>query len=118
MTLAEINGGIVENPWFMAFLGWVIYNLWLLQRDQKKFDKDGNGYSLAEVSKYVKYNSISIMISFLLIFVGVPYANEIWYLITPEGTEFLQIAYFGVGAMSIVVQIGLKWLNNKARGNE
>lgn len=52
--------------WGMGLAGWVLYNLFLLQKEAKIFDLNQNGLELHEVGKYLNMNWLSIVTSLAL----------------------------------------------------
>ena len=98
---------LIANPYFMAYVGWFLYNLYLLIKDQKEFDQNNNGYGLAELGKWFRYHWVSILFSATLVLVCVPYTSFLWGLKWPD-LEFVSIGYYLLGFASIPVQILIK----------
>ena len=94
--------------WAFGYLGWVIYNIYLLNKAGKEFDIDQDGYSFDEVGNYLKKNSIGILLSFLLVIVGVIGMPWLWSMFTDK--EWHPLVYFLSGFMAI----GLQKLMEKA----
>ena len=106
----------LENPWVLAMLGWVLYNVGKLMVDQKKYDTDENGLSLSEVGKYVKFNWIGMVFSLLLLVFVIPYTHNLWQWgmdLWGKDWEFTNLAYGLIGILMIGLQIGVKYINNK-----
>jgi len=96
---------IINPPmyaWVFGYLGWIIYNIHLLNKAEKEFDIDQDGYSIDEVKKYLKKNSVGILLSFLLVIVGVVGMPWLWLLFTEK--DFHPMVYFLAGFMAIGLQ--------------
>ena len=107
---------ILENPWFLAMLGWVIYNVGKLFIDQKKYDTDNNGLGLSEVGAYFRFNWIGMLFSLLLLPLVVPYTHNIWHWSVEAAGydwEFTKLAYGLIGFLMIGLQLLVKYIKDK-----
>lgn len=105
--IQEVQQAISHSPvlpWFYGYLGWLIYNLYLLNKAEAQFDVDQDGYSVEEVKRYLKKKSIAIILSFLLVIVGVVGMPLLWVWLAPDGMEFHISAYFLAGGMAVLLQ--------------
>lgn len=107
--------GLFENHWFLALSGWVAYNLFLMLKEQRIFDKNKDGYDWREITAFLKYHNISLLLSFTLIPTGVVFAEDIWTWVMDK--PFTELAYFGVGCLSILFQAFVKYLTKRFNGN-
>ena len=100
------------NPWVLALYGWVGYQLFVLMRNKKTFDKDKSGYlSIMEIDYYLRVEALPIIFSIWLIPVGVLFAPEIWAWtmdLAGKDWEFTKAVYVLMGALSAIVQWGVK----------
>lgn len=111
MIMEQITSEIIipNLAWAFGVLGWIIYNLYLLDESSKEFDKDEDGLSGSEVKKYLKKTWVGILMSFLLIPVGVISMPMLWNWFAPD-KGFHISAYFLVGLMAIGLQRLIKKL--------
>ena len=106
----------LENPWVLAILGWLLYNVGKLMVDQKKYDLDNNGISLKELGKYLRFNLIGMIFSLLLLVFVLPYTHNIWHWgmdLWGKDWEFTKLAYGLIGVLMIGIQIGVKYIKDK-----
>ncbi len=90
--------------WVFGYIGWVIYNLYILNKVSKEYDKNQDGYDKKELGKYFKKNAIPVTISFLLVIVGVIGMPLLWAWLGKEGVPFHVSAYFGAGFLAVGLQ--------------
>jgi len=103
---------IFMNPWVLAFYGWLVYQVILLWKNQKIFDKNDDGYSWDEIKHFLKKHAVGMLLSFMLIPLMVPFAKTFWgWGMQYSGLDwpFSDVAYTGVGALVIILQ----WLLSK-----
>lgn len=106
----------LENPWFLAMLGWVIYNLGKLWVDQKKYDLNNDGLGLSEVGMYIKFNWVGGLLSLLLLPFLLPYTHDIWnfaFGLFKKDVEFINLGYGLISFVMIGIQVGVKYVKNK-----
>lgn len=110
MLFLNILVDTVENidtpfvAWIFGYVGWLIYNLYLLNKHSKEYDVNQDGYDKYELWRYVKKNAIGISISFLLVIVGVIGMPLLWDWFAKEGVPFHVSAYFLAGFLAIGLQ--------------
>lgn len=105
------------SPWFLVCYGWVGYNIYLLMRSRKEYDKDKSGFlSFGEIWYYLKVNSLALLFSIWTIPVGVYFAENIWAalmsLIKYEW-EFSGFVYIIMGGLSAILQWGIQKITGK-----
>lgn len=107
----------LENPWVLAMLGWVLYNLGKLFFDQKKYDLNNDGFiSFAEVWMYIKLNWIGMAFSLILLVFVLPYTHNLWHWgmeLWGKDWEFIKLAYGLIGVLMIGIQISVKYVKDK-----
>jgi len=100
----------LHHEWILALTGWILYNLFLIQRAHKEFDTDNNGYSLREVGAWLRARWIGILFSFILMVVVTLYnfMPEIWkYAVKKAGHEewkWIEPFYLFTGALASGIQ--------------
>lgn len=108
----------IFSPWLLVCYGWIGYNIYLLMRAHKEFDKDNNGYlSFAEIGYYFKVNTLAIIFSIWTIPVGVYFAENIWAALMgliKFNWEFSPFVYIVMGGLSAIFQWGIQ----KITGNK
>lgn len=90
--------------WVFGYIGWIIYNLYVLNKASKEYDENQDGYDKEELKKYLKKNAVPILISFLLVIVGVIGMPLLWEWFGKEGVTFHVSAYFLAGFLAIGLQ--------------
>lgn len=90
--------------WLYGYIGWVIYNLYILDKANKHYDPNQDGYDKHELGKYFKKNAVGVLMSFLLVIVGVVGMPILWDWFAKEGVEFHRAAYFLAGFLAIGLQ--------------
>jgi len=100
--------------WLMGLSGWVVYNLFLLQKNAKVFDLNKDGVlQLNEVGRYFSVNWLSILISLVLtlIIVGFELTEELFHAslgwMGYQDQAFIKAFYLSPALFSIVIQWGL-----------
>ncbi len=97
----------VDTPfvaWVYGYVGWGIYNLYQLNKANKEYDLNQDGYDKKELGKYFQKNAILVIISFLLVIVGVIGMPLLWDWFAKDGVAFHVSAYFLAGILSIGLQ--------------
>jgi len=97
--------------WLMGLRGWVMYNLFLLQKNAKTFDANKDGVTqLYEVGNYFAANWLSILISLAitLVIVGFELTEELFHAslgwMGYEDQPFIKAFYLTPALFSIVIQ--------------
>lgn len=106
----------MENPWFLALLGWIIYNVGKLLVDQKKYDLNNDGIGWSEGLAYLKFSWVGMVLSLLLLPLVIPYTHDIWHIAWGwfgKEFEFTKLAYGGVGLLMIAFQYGILWIKER-----
>lgn len=102
----------MENPWFLAILGWFIYNVGKLFFDQKKYDLNNDGLGWAEVLCYLKFSWLGMVFSLLLLPLVIPHTHWIWHTAWgwfDKDIPFSKLAYGGIGLIMIGLQYVILW---------
>ena len=107
---------LLENPWFLAILGWLLYNVGKLWYEQKSFDKNGDGLGWSEIAKYFQLNWIGMLFSLMLLPLVTPYTKDIWYWsmdLAGKNWPFSNLAYGFIGIVMVALQYGIQFLKAK-----
>jgi len=106
--------------WLMGLSGWVIYNLFLLQKNAKVFDLNKNGIlEFSEVGRYFAVNWLSILISLAitLVIVGFELSEELFHAslgwMGYSDMPFIKAFYLAPALFSVVIQWGLTKMTSK-----
>jgi hypothetical protein len=99
--------------WGMGLSGWIIYNLFLLQRESKKYDTNKNGLELHEIGIYWRLNWLSIIttLALTITIVGFHLTEELFHASLKwmgyPSQDFIRAFHLLPALFSVVIQWGI-----------
>lgn len=111
-----VNDTAFNNPWVTAWYGWIAYNIYLVWRDQHKFDTNGNGYSWKEFAVYMRLNLVGMIFSLSLVPVMVYFGPKLWELAMKYFKKdwiFEDAYYLFVGLLVSLIQFLVRKFSTK-----
>lgn len=106
----------LENPWFLAVFGWVLYNVGNLLVNQKKYDVNHDGIGWYELLAYLRFSWVGMLFSLMLLPIMIPYTHDIWHYTWDffgKDYEFSKLAYAGVGIVMVGLQYMVLWIKER-----